>query len=79
MIEETLSVPTISCGHCRSTIEGAVGRLAGVAAVTVNVARKQVTARYDRSVVGRDAVVAAIEGAGYEVAAPPARAGGCCG
>ena len=39
----TLSVPEISCDHCRSTIEGAVGDLADVRSVVVDVPAKTVT------------------------------------
>ena len=80
MIEKTLDVPAIACGHCKSAIEGAVGQLAGVDAVSVDVERKRVTVRYDAATVQQDAVVAAIEDAGYEVPRPQETAGGsgCC-
>ena len=67
MIEKTLDVPAIACGHCKSAIEGAVGQLAGVDAVSVDIESKRVTVRYDAATVQQDAVVAAIEDAGYEV------------
>ena len=79
MIEETLDVPAISCGHCRNAIEGAVGQLDGVDAVTVDIESKRVTVRY-AAVVGQETVVAAIEDAGYEVLRPKETNGGsgCC-
>ncbi len=60
----TYSVPEISCGHCQSSIEAAVGAVDGVAAVEVDIEAKTV------SVSGgeRGAVVAAIEDAGFDVA-----------
>ena len=60
----TLSVPDISCGHCKATIESAVAEVAEVTDVDVDVEAKTVT------VVGgsTDGVVAAITGAGYDVA-----------
>ncbi len=60
----TLSVPEISCGHCKETIEGAVGALDGVARAEVDVDAKTVT------VDGGDpaAIIGAIEGAGFDVA-----------
>jgi copper chaperone len=81
MIEKILDVPTISCGHCRIAIEGAVGQLAGVDAVSVDIEGKRVTVRYDGATVQQDAVVAAIEDAGYEVprGAETASSSGCCG
>lgn len=60
----TYSVPGISCGHCKSAIEGSVGVVAGVASVAVDVDAKSVT------VEGGDdsAIRAAIDAAGYDVA-----------
>jgi cation-transporting ATPase V/Cu+-exporting ATPase len=60
----TIDVPDISCGHCMQAIESAVGEVADVASVEVDVDAKTVT------VVGgtADGVVDAITGAGYEVA-----------
>lgn len=58
-------VPSISCDHCKATIEGEVGRLEGVTEVDVDIAAKRVTVVGD----AEDAVVReAIEDAGYEVA-----------
>lgn len=65
MSQLTLSVPGISCGHCVSAITGEVTGVAGVASVDVDLDTKVVTVEGDAA---RDAVVAAIEEAGYEVA-----------
>lgn len=60
----TYSVPEISCGHCKSTIEAAVGGLGDVHTVEVDVDARTVT------VDGGDraAIITAIEDAGYDVA-----------
>jgi len=68
MTEITLSVPEISCDHCKMSIEGAVSELAGVDKVEVTIDTKTVDVSFD-SPADIDAVVAAIEGQGYEVAA----------
>jgi copper chaperone len=47
MVQEVLSVPDVSCNHCVSAIEGAVGGLQGVQSVTVDLDRKDVTIRFD--------------------------------
>ena len=60
----TYSVPEISCGHCKSTIEAAVQGLGDVARVEVDIDAKTVTVDGGE----RDAIVTAIEGAGYDVA-----------
>jgi cation-transporting ATPase V/Cu+-exporting ATPase len=60
----TLTVPDISCGHCKQAIESAVGVVPDVSAVDVDIDAKTVT------VVGgtTDGIVEAITGAGYAVA-----------
>lgn len=68
MTSITLSVPEISCDHCKNSIEGAVGELAGVDKVEVTIDARTVDVSFD-SPTDVDAVVAAIEGQGYEVAA----------
>ena len=68
MTTETLSVPDISCGHCKTSIEGAVGELDGVDKVEVNIDARTVDVAFDDDAVARDSIVGAIEGQGYEVA-----------
>ena len=63
----TLDVPTISCGHCKSSIEGAVGGLDGVRRVEVGIDEKKVDVDYDDTAVSLDDIVAAIEDQGYDV------------
>ena len=59
-------VPGISCDHCKHAIEGAVGKVGGVDQVDVSIEQRVVTVTGDAA----DAAVrAAIDEAGYEVAA----------
>lgn len=67
MIQTTLEVPEVTCGHCVEAIEGAVGALQGVTFVTVDLEQKNVTVKCDESAVELEAIVAAIEGEGYGV------------
>ncbi len=67
MVHETISVPEIHCGHCKSAIEGALAPLDGVSAATVDIEARAVTVDYDPDAVGREALVAAIEDQGYDV------------
>jgi copper chaperone len=60
----TFSVPGISCGHCKAAIETELAKLDGVSSSAVDVDAKTVTVA---GPVGDDAVVAAIDEAGYEV------------
>ena len=60
----TYSVPEISCGHCKSTIEAAVQGLGDVARVEVDIEAKTVTVEGG----DRSTIATAIEDAGYDVA-----------
>lgn len=66
MTTRIYDVPGISCGHCKAAIEGEVGALAEVVTVTVDVDARTVAVDGDAT---EDAVRAAVEEAGYEVAA----------
>jgi len=63
-----LAVPEISCEHCKSSIEGAIAPLAGVARVDVDVERRLVTVDHDAAVASAPRLVDAVERQGYEVA-----------
>jgi len=43
----TYNIPKVSCGHCKMNIEREVGKLSGVASVTVDVKAKKATIKYD--------------------------------
>ncbi|MDH4117878.1 MAG: copper ion binding protein [Acidimicrobiia bacterium] len=68
MTTTTISVPDISCGHCKSSIEGAVGALSGVSTVEVTIDAKTVDVSFDASSLALDSIIEAIEDQGYEVA-----------
>lgn len=61
----TLNVQGMSCGHCVSSVEGAVNKLG--ASGKVDLANKSVTVNYDESKVSLDAIKEAIEEQGYDV------------
>jgi len=60
-----LVVPGMSCGHCKAAVTAEVSAVAGVERVEVDLDTKLVTV-YGTD-VSRDAVVAAIDEAGYAV------------
>jgi copper chaperone len=68
MTQITLNVPDISCGHCKSSIEGAVAPLEGVETAVVAIDDRSVAVEYDGSETTMDAIVSAIDEQGYEVA-----------
>jgi copper ion binding protein len=67
MLTTTYSVPGMTCEHCRSAITGEVGRVHGVRSVDVDLEAKRVTV--EGAGFADDAVRAAIDDAGYDVAA----------
>lgn len=67
MTTTTLNVPDISCGHCKSSIEGAVGELAGIDSVEVSIEGKTVAVSHGDDVT-LDTIIEAIEEQGYDVA-----------
>ena len=69
MTSRTLSVPDISCGHCKTSIEGAVAPLNGVDRVEVDITDRSVDIAFDGDSGTYAAIVEAIEDQGYEVAA----------
>jgi copper chaperone CopZ len=60
----TYSVPGMSCGHCSAAISAELAEVSGVEGVDVDLEAKTVTVR---GTAGREAVVAAIDEAGYDV------------
>ncbi len=65
MSELTFHVPGMTCGHCKMSVEGEVGKVAGVASVAVDLDSKLVTVAGDT--LDQAAIVAAIDEAGFEV------------
>jgi copper ion binding protein len=63
----TLTVPDISCDHCKTTIEGAISQLTGVDSVTVDVEGRTVALDFDEDDVTLPEIVAALDEVGYEV------------
>lgn len=67
MTEETITVPEIHCEHCKDSLEGALSNLPGVETVQVGIEDRSIRLSYDRDVIERDTIVAAIEEQGYQV------------
>ncbi len=62
----TYSVPGVSCAHCQTAITDEVSTLPGVEAVEVDLGAKTVVVTGDP--LDEEAIIAAIDEAGYEVA-----------
>ena len=67
MTEITLQVPEVHCGHCKTSLEGAVGSLQGVENVEVTIADATLDVKYDDSAVQLDEIKQTIEEQGYAV------------
>ena len=63
----TVTAPEIVCGGCASSIKKALGNVAGVSEVEVDVATKKVTVSHEEG-VSRASIVDALDRAGYSVA-----------
>ncbi len=66
MTTRTLSVPGVSCGHCKTAIETELARLDGVTASDVDVEAKTVRVDGDAPI---EAIIEAIDEAGYDAVA----------
>ena len=64
---ETITVPEIHCGHCKSAIEGALSPVEGVRSAVVDIEQRTVTVDFDPGAVSRADLVGHIEDQGYEV------------
>jgi MerR family transcriptional regulator, copper efflux regulator len=63
-----LNVPEVHCGHCKTSLEGAVGAMPGVATVEVSLEEATIDVAYDDNLVDLDTIKAVIEEQGYAVA-----------
>jgi copper chaperone len=68
VVEVTLTAPDISCDHCIAAIRRALSKLAGVQFVEGNPQTKQVTIRYDPSMVELTAIEKVMKEEGYPLA-----------
>ena len=67
MSTTTYRISGMTCGHCVNSVREAVGELDGVTSVDVDLAKGQATVTSDGD-VDAEAVKAAVEEAGYELA-----------
>src|SRR5258705_11701902 len=72
LAELTLPVVGMTCAACVNRIERFLNRSDGVADAAVNLATERATVHFDPRRIDRRGIVAAIEAAGYEVAAATA-------
>nr|WP_058950562.1 copper chaperone CopZ [Oceanobacillus picturae] len=69
MMEKTLNVQGMSCGHCKMSVENALNNLNGVSEAVVKLESGKVDVSFDESKVNVEAMKDAIEEQGYDVVA----------
>ncbi|QGG49117.1 cation transporter [Heliorestis convoluta] len=67
MLELTLHVEGMSCGHCKAAVEGALQKVEGVKEVAVFLEEGTVTIRFDAEKTAPEVLIELIEEEGYEV------------
>ena len=66
-IQLTIPVVGMTCANCALTVERSASRVAGVSNAVANFGADQLTVTYDPRRTSIEAVVAAVEGAGYRI------------
>ena len=57
----------MTCGHCKSAVEGALNELDGITSANVDLDADKVDVEYDDQKVTESSMVEAIEDQGYDV------------
>lgn len=65
--ETKFSVPDISCGGCANGIKNALGKVAGINQVEVDIQAKTVDIKYDANTVRESQIIDVLDDAGYPV------------
>lgn len=69
MVQETINIKGMMCGHCQMTVEKAIKAVKGVKSVKVDLAKKQATVEYDAAATDISKIKKAVADTGYEVVA----------
>lgn len=67
MAKTVIEVEGMTCGHCKSSVEGALNNLDGVSTASVSLEDNNVTVEYNDTIIDRGKMTTAIEGQGYDV------------
>ncbi|GAA3716117.1 copper chaperone CopZ [Salinicoccus jeotgali] len=67
MAQKTIKVEGMTCGHCKSAVEGALNELDGITSANVDLDADKVDVEYDDQKVTESSMVEAIEDQGYDV------------
>ena len=67
MAKTVIDVEGMTCGHCKSSVEGALHNLEGVSTAVVSLEENNVTVEYNDTIIDRGKMTEAIEDQGYDV------------
>jgi Cu+-exporting ATPase len=62
----TLGLVGMTCSSCAAVIEKSLGKVTGVQSAAVNLASETATVTFEPAIVGIDALISAVKGAGYD-------------
>ncbi|PPD57402.1 heavy-metal-associated domain-containing protein [Dehalogenimonas etheniformans] len=65
MVNATLNIQGMSCGHCVQHVETALKKIAGVSSVSVDLAKGKASVAYDPVKTNPQALKKAVDAAGY--------------
>ncbi len=65
MKKVVLSIPEISCGHCTSSIDGALNELDGVISATSSVEKKETEVEFEEKIISIGAIIEVIDDIGF--------------
>ncbi len=68
-VQQRFAVEGMHCQGCVRSVTGAVAQVPGVKHVEVSLETKSATVEYDGTAIKPTAIIAAIEGAGFEATA----------
>lgn len=63
----SIKVEGMTCAHCKSAVEGALGKLSGVEKAEVDLSANEVSVEYEEDKVSVEEMNEAIEDQGYDV------------
>lgn len=65
MKKVVLSIPEISCGHCTSSIDGALSELDGIISATSSVDKKETEVTFEEEIISLGAIIEVIDDIGF--------------
>nr|WP_209122464.1 copper chaperone CopZ [Alkalihalobacillus sp. BA299] len=67
MMEETIKVNGMTCGHCKASVEGVLSKIDGVTKAEVSLENKEVTVEFNENQVSIDKLKSEIQDTGFDV------------